>query len=83
MEGSYGQDCSMSCGNCVSGEACNPIDGMCPSGCEPGWVVGLCSEGKSGGPSIMLSFVFKNKKVNLLKVVPNISVFAMPMYNGS
>ena len=41
----YGPECSMSCGNCVGGEACNHIDGICPSGCEPGWVVGLCSQG--------------------------------------
>ena len=41
----YGPECSMSCGNCAGGEACNHIDGICLSGCEPGWVVGLCSQG--------------------------------------
>ena len=42
----YGPECSMSCGNCAGGEACNHIDGICPSGCEPGWIEGLCSQGK-------------------------------------
>ena len=46
LEGFYGPACSISCGNCASGDACNHIDGICPSGCEPGWVVGTCSEGK-------------------------------------
>ena len=46
LEGFYGPACSISCGNCASGDACNHIDGTCPSGCEPGWVVGTCSEGK-------------------------------------
>ena len=45
-DGSYGQDCSGSCGSCAGGNAaCNHVDGTCAGGCGPGWTTGLCDQG--------------------------------------
>ena len=35
--GTYGYNCSKSCGHCLGTSECDPIDGRCINGCEPGW----------------------------------------------
>ena len=35
--GSFGYNCSKSCGHCLGTSACDPVEGRCINGCEPGW----------------------------------------------
>ena len=35
--GTYGYNCSKSCGHCLGTSACDPVDGRCINGCKPGW----------------------------------------------
>jgi hypothetical protein len=34
--GSYGQGCSMTCGDCRDGAPCDSVNGTCPDGCSVG-----------------------------------------------
>lgn len=41
-DGTYGMECSESCGMCADRVACDKATGVCPSGCEDGFVGDLC-----------------------------------------
>ncbi|KAL8594024.1 hypothetical protein ACOMHN_016403 [Nucella lapillus] len=36
-DGTYGQNCANSCGQCRDGDVCNTVNGTCPSGCRTGF----------------------------------------------
>ena len=42
--GSYGQDCSESCGHCQNNSACDVVSGAC-NGCDEGFQPPLCKPG--------------------------------------
>ena len=43
--GTYGQDCSMVCGQCREMSDCSNVNGICESGCNPGYIGFNCKEG--------------------------------------
>lgn len=46
--GTYGQNCSNSCGSCTNKEMCDKVNGICFS-CNPGWNLPFCTEGNGTG----------------------------------
>lgn len=42
----YGQDCSLRCGNCSNGETCHHVNGSCRHGCNAGVSGDQCKDGK-------------------------------------
>lgn len=43
--GTFGQNCTKSCGKCLRGEHCHHINGTCMNGCDPGYKGIDCSKG--------------------------------------
>ncbi|XP_052765783.1 CUB and zona pellucida-like domain-containing protein 1 isoform X2 [Mya arenaria] len=43
-DGTYGQNCSEMCGNCLNNSVCDPVNGSCPSGCDKGFMGLRCIE---------------------------------------
>lgn len=41
----YGENCSISCGNCFAREQCDHINGTCMNGCDNGFQGYSCTEG--------------------------------------
>lgn len=44
--GTYGVNCSKSCGNCLKQRQCQNVDGFCSKGCSAGYKGSLCTERK-------------------------------------
>ena len=44
--GTFGQDCSESCGTCLREEQCHHVNGICMNGCDRGFQGNKCTEGK-------------------------------------
>lgn len=42
--GTYGVNCSKSCGNCLKQRQCQNVDGFCSKGCSAGYKGSLCTE---------------------------------------
>lgn len=34
--GTYGENCTYTCGECLDAVTCNHVNGTCPGGCKPG-----------------------------------------------
>ena len=47
VDGSYGEDCLLQCGNCVNNTVCDVTVGSCDEGCVDGYVEPLCAEGRA------------------------------------
>ena len=45
--GTFGQDCTEVCGNCLGGESCHHINGSCLNGCDSGYEKIYCTKGYS------------------------------------
>ena len=43
--GTFSQDCTEVCGNCLGGESCHHINGSCLNGCESGYEGINCTKG--------------------------------------
>lgn len=43
----YGQDCSLRCGNCSNGETCQHVNGSCFHGCDAGVSGEQCNDGNN------------------------------------
>ena len=43
--GTYGQNCTLSCGKCVAKEPCHYVTGACMNGCERGYQGKQCKTG--------------------------------------
>ena len=41
-DGTYGFDCSQTCGRCFDNKLCNKTDGVCTNGCSDGFSGTLC-----------------------------------------
>lgn len=41
----YGENCSISCGHCLTREQCHHINGTCMNGCDSGYQGSSCTEG--------------------------------------
>lgn len=35
--GTYGENCTYQCGECINAVSCDHVDGTCSEGCKPGW----------------------------------------------
>ena len=44
--GTYGQECNTTCGQCGGEEHCHHENGTCLNGCKPGYIGNLCKRGK-------------------------------------
>ena len=44
--GTYGQECNNTCGQCRGEEHCHHESGTCLNGCKPGYIGNLCKTGK-------------------------------------
>ena len=47
LNGTYGQECNNTCGNCFGQEQCLHTNGTCLSGCDTGFVGEECKTGMS------------------------------------
>lgn len=45
-DGTFGTNCSVTCGHCHKGQSCNKKTGACPKGCDPGYVGIYCNKCK-------------------------------------
>lgn len=45
-DGTYGQGCINTCGNCSNGDRCNHVNGSCPNGCDAGVFGDKCDQRK-------------------------------------
>ena len=43
--GTFGQDCTEQCGECLRKEQCHHVDGSCANGCNPGYQGLMCTKG--------------------------------------
>ena len=43
--GTFGQDCTEQCGECLRKEQCHHVDGSCASECNPGYQGIMCTKG--------------------------------------
>ena len=43
--GSFGYNCSSTCGHCLNNSSCEPANGTCLQGCDPGFKTPLCIVG--------------------------------------
>ncbi|XP_061185135.1 multiple epidermal growth factor-like domains protein 11 [Saccostrea echinata] len=44
LAGTFGDKCSLQCGHCSDGGACDFINGTCPNGCSAGWTGVFCKQ---------------------------------------
>lgn len=44
--GTYGENCVSTCGNCVNDTICDSVTGNCDQGCTDGYVEPLCASSK-------------------------------------
>lgn len=58
LHGTYGQNCAMTCGNCLENQTCDNVNGTCTNGCDEGFKDDFCKSGM-----IELELGFKNSSV--------------------
>ena len=44
-DGTFGQNCTEECGECLGKEQCDHVNGTCVNGCNPGYYGITCTEG--------------------------------------
>ena len=44
--GTYGNNCSGTCGHCLDNSLCDRASGVCGDGCELGYMPDLCQSGR-------------------------------------
>lgn len=58
LHDTFGQNCAMTCGNCLENQTCDNVNGTCTSGCVEGFKDDFCKSGM-----IELELGFKNSSV--------------------
>ena len=61
--GTFGKDCTESCGNCVEEGQCHFVNGTCMNGCVPGFSGSFCIESNFFLGHIRLNYVRDNEIV--------------------
>ena len=42
-DGTWGENCSSECQNCLNDNKCDTVNGFCPNGCTAGWREPTCN----------------------------------------